>query len=614
MPCYLVGEAAEVAFNTLLQASKTELPREVLENLQRQNVVFESPSPLRDTPCFPCPLRQQEACAAIRALEGCLTAAIADMRCGRRRREVVVDLERVTCYLMSAYITTLDGLDKGNPKILRRLPDTDTNDAQSILYRRLSAGLYETRIPGEYYHIHGSLEASTTLSMIGMPPFDPGMTDYRQCINAIENAVKQFSTEQLERLNREKRQSGCPVLTNQQYRLTPHGRAMSSLPPFTVQPLGPPSRPMPFLDAEDGFSNSKGKGPDQCLRGVRVLELCRIIAGPAIGRALAAHGASVLKVTSPHLPDVPFFQLDVNTGKHTTSLNLKDAADRRVFEFLLSTADVVIDGYRPGALARLGYSAEAIAARAAKNGRGVVYVAEDCFGGTGVAGAEWADRPGWQQIADCVTGVAWEQGRFMGLDEPVVPPFPMSDYGTGCLGAAAALTGLYRRATRGGSWICRTSLSQYNNFLFSLGPYPAEVQAHLRRTHDADFFALRHADSVDEVGHRAVRSIRRLHPALFADDDDDDDAEEDGYDVDGDGVGGNGGGGGISHRSTSTNMQHASCAGFGGEGGLSEVRWPREALRVEGLRVGHARPTRPNGFDAPTWDGWERDEALLARA
>lgn len=46
----------------------------------------------------------------------------------------------------------------------------------------------------------------------------------------------------------------------------------------------------------------------------------------------------------------------------------------------------------------------------------------------------------------------------MGLDEPVVPPFPMSDYGTGCIGAIAALAGLYLRGARGGSWHGKASL------------------------------------------------------------------------------------------------------------------------------------------------------------
>ncbi|KAI1319390.1 CoA-transferase family III [Xylariaceae sp. FL0255] len=561
---YSVSQNAQRALNALFRLSQPEIPAEFVRHAQ--DVVFEKQSAIGDSVCIPCPLLEQEALAAIKALEGCAVAAIADLQRKERRRKITVNMERVTCFLMSAYLTTLDGLDKSNPKISRRLPDTDLHQAQSILYRRLSAGLYKSRLPGEFYHIHGSLEASTTLSMIGLPPFCAQKMEYQYCISVIENAVKRFSNQELETMNRLYRQAGTAVLTKEQYKETNHGQVMTSLPPFTVQPIDLSTPPVPFTKPENGG------GRYHCLQGLRVIELCRIIAGPTIGRSLAAYGASVLKVTSPYLSDVPFFQLDVNAGKHATSLNLKDPRDREMFDTLLATADVIIDGYRPGVIAQLGYSPEALVAKAARHSRGIVYVTEDCFGGSDVPGADWADRPGWQQIADCVTGVAWEQGRFMGLDEPMVPPFPMSDYGTGSLGTIAALTGIYRRATEGGSWICRTSLSQFDIFLLSLGTYPVEVQAQLRRLHDPSFFALRHSDSVDEVSKRAARSIRRMYPRLFTDD----------------------------------VMQSAYSVGFGGI-----VKWPREALDVDGLRIRHVRATRPNGFDDPSWEGWEKDETLL---
>ncbi|KAI2613058.1 CoA-transferase family III domain-containing protein [Hypoxylon fragiforme] len=399
--------------------------------------------------------------------------------------------------------------------------------------------------------------------MIGLPAFRPDLTDYHDCINTIEGAVQRFSALELEKLNQDYGQAGASVLTNEKYQKTAHGQAMASLPLFTVRPLEMDTPPAPFAKSVDE--------PSQCLQGLRVIELCRVIAGPTIGKCLAAHGASVLKITSSQVPDVPFFQLDVNTGKHTTSLHLKNADDVNTFESLLKTADVIIDGYRPGVIANLGYRPEDLVSKATQRGKGLVYVIEDCFGGTEM-GAEWASRPGWQQIADCITGVAWEQGRFMGLNEPVVPPFPMSDYGTGCVGTIAALSGIYRRATQGGSWICRTSLSQYNLFLLSLGTYPTEVQDQLRREHDRHFFALRHNDSVDEVSQRALCSIKYLYPKLFA----------------------------------KHSMQSMYSEAFSGV-----VTWPKEPLKVDGIKIGHVRPTRPNGYDKPTWEDWEGDETLL---
>ena len=142
-------------------------------------------------------------------------------------------------------------------------------------------------------------------------------------------------------------------------------------------------------------------GSKRILEGIKVLELCRIIAGPTVARILAEYGADVLKITSPTLSDVPFFQVDGNMGKHAADLDLKTDAGRLVFEKLLDDVDVIVDSYRPGALERLGYGPQAMAALAEKRGKGIVYVNENCFGYEG----EWAGRAGWQQIADCVSRI-----------------------------------------------------------------------------------------------------------------------------------------------------------------------------------------------------------------
>jgi hypothetical protein len=162
----------------------------------------------------------------------------------------------------------------------------------------------------------------------------------------------------------------------------------------------------------------------------------------------------------------------------------------------------------------------------------------------------------------------------MELNEPVVPPFPMSDYGTKCMGSIAALVGLWRRAKEGGSWVGRTSLSQYDIFLLGLGLYGEEVKQRVRNDHDEEFFALRHADSVDEVRGRALRSMKRAHPKLFDD----------------------------------NLMQTGFSKGFG-----EEIKWCRSPVDIEGLRVrvGFERASRPNGYDKPSWEGWEVEKAIV---
>ncbi len=220
-----VSAGASAAFKSLCGACEDYLQGSWLAG-HVQNVHFK-PSPSGKAVFFPCPLKELEAVAALKALEACLAAAIADQRYGREQRHIEVDMDRAACFLMSAYLCTVDGMEKGHPGVQRKLPgetrrprlavgpadaeltrdgrrnlaDSDFNKAQSVLYRRLSANLYETKTPGEYYHIHGSLEASTTLAMVNLPPFNADLTEYRECIDTIEEAVKKYTVAELEAMN-----------------------------------------------------------------------------------------------------------------------------------------------------------------------------------------------------------------------------------------------------------------------------------------------------------------------------------------------------------------------------------------------------------------------------
>ena len=91
------------------------------------------------------------------------------------------------------------------------------------------------------------------------------------------------------------------------------------------------------------------------------MELTSVIAGPVAGRVLAALGADVVHVRGPHLPTLPDLDLDTGFGKRATLLDLREPGDRRTFERLVSGADVVLQSYRPGALAGLGYGAAQLA-------------------------------------------------------------------------------------------------------------------------------------------------------------------------------------------------------------------------------------------------------------
>ncbi|KAK5162375.1 hypothetical protein LTS14_000722 [Recurvomyces mirabilis] len=238
------------------------------------------------------------------------------------------------------------------------------------------------------------------------------------------------------------------------------------------------------------------------------------------------------------------------------------------FETLLSNADVLIDGYRSGALERLGYGPSRLRELALKRGKGIVYISESCYGP-----GQFYERPGWQPIADCVSGVAWAQGRFMGINEPVVPPFPMSDYGTGLMGAVTVLTALYQRATQGGSFHIEVALVKYNQLLYRLGTYPLHVQQAMRDRFAGPFFELTHTSHTDVVSWTALEAMKRETPELFSDDE----------------------------SFTETWWSDAYQA---------KVKVVKQVAQIEGLDTGYARATRPNGTDTPSWEGWEVEHPL----
>src|SRR5207248_10330899 len=108
------------------------------------------------------------------------------------------------------------------------------------------------------------------------------------------------------------------------------------------------------------------------LDGIRVLELCHFLAGPYAGLALADLGADVLKVEDPSHPDDarsmgPYFQGDqslyflaLNSGKRSIGVRIASQEGRAVVEDLVRGADVVIDNYRPGVLAKFGLGHDAL--------------------------------------------------------------------------------------------------------------------------------------------------------------------------------------------------------------------------------------------------------------
>jgi hypothetical protein len=132
------------------------------------------------------------------------------------------------------------------------------------------------------------------------------------------------------------------------------------------------------------------------------------------------------------------------------------------------------------------------------------------------------------------------------------------------MGAIAALTGLYYRATKGGSWHGKVSLLQYDMLLFDVGMYDKSVQSKLREQAGKEFLTLRHSHSVDQISGTALCQLRRQAPELFEMPD-----------------------------LLETRYSHAYKA---------EVAAVRPVVQIDGLDIGFRRSSRPNGSDLPNWD------------
>ncbi|MBL6928513.1 MAG: CoA transferase [Rhodospirillales bacterium] len=143
------------------------------------------------------------------------------------------------------------------------------------------------------------------------------------------------------------------------------------------------------------------------LNGITVLDLTRVLAGPFCTMVLSDLGARIIKVEAPQGDDArafgPFvdgesaYFASLNRGKESIALNLKDDADREVFDALLEKADVLVENFRPGALDRLGYGWEELHARHPK----LIYAAASGFGHSG----PYQKRPAYDLVVQAMGGI-----------------------------------------------------------------------------------------------------------------------------------------------------------------------------------------------------------------
>lgn len=192
-----------------------------------------------------------------------------------------------------------------------------------------------------------------------------------------------------------------------------------------------------------------GPGASAKLAGIRVVDLSLFLPGPMLTRLLADHGAEVVKVEppggdparamGPFEAGESFWFRNLNHGKRCVRLDLKTEAGKAELWRLLEEADVLVEGFRPGVMARLGFGYAAVAQR----NPGIVYCSISAFGQEGPL----ADHPAHDLGAWALSGALSVNVAADGT--PVVPGLPASDMAAGLTGCAAVLMALLGRAHTG---------------------------------------------------------------------------------------------------------------------------------------------------------------------
>ncbi|MBF6331272.1 CoA transferase [Nocardia transvalensis] len=231
------------------------------------------------------------------------------------------------------------------------------------------------------------------------------------------------------------------VRTQQEWAGSPQGRAAAAGPLIALDTRDDDGEPL-ALPAPTAMHP---------LRGLRVLDLTRVISGPVATRALALLGADVLRVDPPHLPELGFQYVDLCQGKRSALLDIRTRLPQLLD--LLRTADVLITGYRPGALESAGIAA-------ATTRPGIVHGRVCAWSESG----PWGHRRGFDSIVQAASGISIVEAADPDSSLGALPAQAL-DHATGYLLAAGVLDALTARAADGRGRDVRAALARTGSWL-----------------------------------------------------------------------------------------------------------------------------------------------------
>jgi crotonobetainyl-CoA:carnitine CoA-transferase CaiB-like acyl-CoA transferase len=245
---------------------------------------------------------------------------------------------------------------------------------------------------------------------------------------------------------------------------------MFSIKAWRAHPQGGAVASEPLVEASPTNADRCGTWRPEVgrpLRGVRVLDLTRVLAGPVATRFLAGYGADVLRIDPPGWDET--IAPEVTLGKRCARLDATSVAGAEHLRRLAAESDVIVHGYRPGVLSALGLSEDEREAIRP----GLIDVSLDAYGWTG----PWCSRRGFDSLVQMSTGIA-DRGRIWAAsDKPTPLPFQALDQATGYLMAAAAIYGLTVRMTTGLGWKARCSLARTAQVLIEQAGTPSDGEA-----------------------------------------------------------------------------------------------------------------------------------------
>ena len=408
-------------FGNLLIAQS--LPSETSDYASRIKFIG---SPL---PSLPINWRFAESASSLKALEACLISTLLKRKYDVSPGSITISTDHAQLFFMSAMLYTIDPDGKhGGParisdrdQITKWFKDCDLHNAASSLHRSAATNIYRTK-DGKYFHLHGSMNPDPSLESIGLPHDSTAKTPEEAVAPFIEKMATINSADMQDNATNVYKQAGTICETVESFRASEHGKLNAHVGLFDIHEQGTGQRACWW----PSIPQTSAARP---LAGLKVVDLTRIIAAPAVTRGLAELGASVMRVTSSNITDMSSLHCDLSWGKWNCHIDLKTQDGRQQLKALVMEADVVLQGYRPGVLDKYGFGVKDIVEMCKGRERGIISARENCYGWQG----PWSNRSGWQQISDACTGVSHSFGKAMGLsdDEAVTPVFPNSDYMTG---------------------------------------------------------------------------------------------------------------------------------------------------------------------------------------